>query len=83
MDKSLLLFSDKNCEHCQEAKETAEKVAQELNIPLTTYPVQELGENTDIPVTCVIDKNKKEHACFVGYKPEEYEPRLRKLLTES
>ncbi len=67
---------------CKAAKETAEKIAEEMNMPLAVYPVTEVGTDTDIPITCIIDRTKKEHACFIGYTEGEYESKLRKFLTE-
>jgi len=84
-DKQILLVTGKKCKHCEEAKRVAEKVAQDLKVTLTLFPVENLGVSTDIPVTCIIDrKHPNAPTCFVGIgKIGKYEDDLRKMLTET
>lgn len=80
--KSIILVSDRRCKPCRKAEDAAERIAEELSVPLTVYPVQLLGKSAEIPITCVVDEAKNKSICFIGYDKVEYENKLRKLLTE-
>lgn len=85
-NKQILLFFSLDCKYCEESEKISKKIAEEFNVPLVFYPAQALAtygaHSVDLPITCVVDKKGKNPACFVGYRPSEYENELRRLLEE-
>lgn len=47
MIRKLIVFTQENCPNCPVAKKSAEKVCEELNIPLEIIDVKELSEELE------------------------------------
>lgn len=79
--KKLVLYTSKDCEHCEDARSVVSEVATEQQVGFVETDVTKVpSEHRDVPTVCIVDEEGKEE-CVTGFTDKEAMKRqLEKLL---